>query len=289
MDRDDRERLAVEGDWVFAVSPEGQRSAMRVPDLVALLAPPEVPGRLCLPEGSRAALPLPRGFAVVWEAAPRVWPFRWIAPDSPRRFGPGTRYREVRLALPYVLVLAVFETSPHGGFALSGANECFFRNARLRSMEDEVRYPALLNCSKFADPEGHPLSWICTQHLDLSDLASDGSSPDALVERSLRRLVTHLFDSGFNESSDVHEGASWFSETVRSEVDARIRSVETWHDATAADPCFAIEVDWLPTGRTLRQVLDRIAAQQSPSPARVRSGGDLARLVFDHGRTGGPP
>jgi len=282
------ERLAIEGDWILAVSPEGQRSALPIPRLVELVAPPASPASLLLPEGCRAAVPLPRGFAVVWEVAPRVWPFRWIAADSPRRFGPGTTYRDVRLSLPYVIVLAVFDAMRGGAISLSSANECFFRNTRLGSLDDELRYPALLNCSKFEPPEGHPLSWICTQHLDGSDLSGEETGVETIVARSLRRLITHLFDSGFNESSDEHEGASWFSETVRAEVDPRLASVESWHAATTEDPCFALEVEWLPTGHTVRQVLDRIAALRGPSAARVRTGRDLARLVFNHGRTGGP-
>ena len=106
----------------------------------------------------------------------------------------------------------------NGAVALSDANECFFRNERLRRLDDELRYPALLNCSRFADEADHPLSWICTQHLDRSGLADEGRDLDSVVEASLRTLVGHLFESAFNLSSDVNEGASWFSETVRHEV-----------------------------------------------------------------------
>ena len=283
------ERLSIEGEWILAVSPEGQRSALRISSLMELAAAPRTDtGRLVLPEGCRGVVPLPRGFAVVWEGPPRVWPFRWIAADSPAPFGPETTYREVRLALPFVIVIAVFVRLRSGTIALSDSNECFFRNERLRSLDDGLCYPALLNCSRFAEPDANPLSWICTQHLDRSPLEKRERDLDALVDASLRRLVGHLFGSKWNLSSDFCEASSWFSETVRRDVDPRLRSVETWQEASRRDPCFALEVDWIPTGHTVRGVLDRIAGHQTPSPTCVRSRKDLTRIVFNHGRKGGP-
>jgi hypothetical protein len=284
------ETLRFEGESVLAVSPEGKTSSIPIASLMDRVVDPiSSLTRLVLPVGCRAAVSLPQGFAVVWEGAPRVWPFRWIARNSPRPFGPGTAYREVRLALPFVVVIAIFLPTRNGTAALSDANECFFRNERLRSLDDELRYPALLNCSRFADEADHPLSWICTQHLDRSTFAGDGQDLNAVVETSLRGLVTHLLESAFNLSSDVHEAASWFSETVRRRVDPRIASVEAWQEASREDPCFAVDVDWLPTGRTVRGVLDRIGARQPPSPTRIRSRKDLARFVVNHGKNGGPP
>ena len=55
------------------------------------------------------------------------------------------------------VMLAAFE-----GDMLSGHNECFFRRRPLEKEDDDLLYPALLNCSKFTPQEGKPLSWICT-------------------------------------------------------------------------------------------------------------------------------
>ena len=51
--------------------------------------------------------------------------------DSPKRFGTGTTYRMVRIGLPYVVVLAVYEAN-----MLSAANESFFRTQPLADEKD---------------------------------------------------------------------------------------------------------------------------------------------------------
>ena len=51
----------------------------------------------------------------------------WIAPDSPVPFGRGTKYRPVRLALPYLIMFVVFAADAGGQLQLTAANECFFR------------------------------------------------------------------------------------------------------------------------------------------------------------------
>ena len=57
---------------------------------------------------------------------------------------------------------------PPGRLTLTLANEAFFRSGPIRSPDDELCFPALLNCSLFNPPADHPLAWICTQHLDRS-------------------------------------------------------------------------------------------------------------------------
>jgi len=162
------ETITIQGDEVCAVSPEGATSSMKLTELFSKLAP-RLPdsAEMVLPDGAKALVPLANGTIVVHQTPPRVYGFKWIANDSKEDFGDGTRYRNVRIALPYLVVLAVFE-APRGGLpSLSMRNECFFINQPLDTIgfETELHFPALLNCSRLPDDPKHPLSWICTQHL----------------------------------------------------------------------------------------------------------------------------
>ena len=119
-------------------------------DFLAQAIKPRMDSRgVVLPDGVK--LLDARGPATIWvhETPPRVYRFKWIAADSPARFGPETRYRQVRIALPYLIVMAAFD-----GQMLSGQNECSFRVAPLEDENDELLYPALLNCSKFTPQKG---------------------------------------------------------------------------------------------------------------------------------------
>ena len=78
---------------------------------------------------------------------------KWIASNSTRSFGGVGRsatYAFRRLALPYLVVFAVF-TERGGRLVLTGHNEVFFRTAPIESGEDRLAFPALLNLSKFPD------------------------------------------------------------------------------------------------------------------------------------------
>ncbi len=274
--------VTFDGDEARARSPEGKEAALPLAYLLSLMAPHRLSTEGCiLPDGVKCLIPLPGGrLVVVHETPPLVFNLRWVAKRSPRKAGgPGTKYRDVRVALPYVVVLAVYHQPTGGPLRLSGANECFFRNAPLKSLDDELCYPALLNCSRFDPQEGHPLAWICTQYLQI-DQTVNGGSPGPYLERSLTALLQHLFQSGFNYSSDENEYSSWFSEHVKASVDPRIGSIEAWEEATRENPMFVLEIPWLKTGMSLGQVATRIAEMESGPCARVSTSADLGRMVF---------
>ena len=63
--------------------------------------------------------------------------------------------------------------------------------------------------------------------------------------------------------------------------DQRIRTVETWEAASAERPLFALEVPWLPTQHTVRQLAERICKVQQARAKSLRTAGALARLVFN--------
>jgi hypothetical protein len=275
--------VTIEGDEARAELPEGARASLPVRDLVGHLRGglPDS-GGVVLPDGVKLLHATRRGCIVVHQTPPRVYQLRWIAQESDSDYGPGTSYRSVRVALPYLVVFAVFERTRAGVPRLTQRNECFFSNRPLdpQGLETPLCYPALLNCSRFPEAPEHPLSWICTQHLSRGEHARKRTL-DASLRSGLAALLRHLLESGFNRSSEHHELSSWFTETVKAGVDARIASVEAWEEATRADPLFVLEVPWLPTGHTLGSLTERIAAMAGGAPG-AGTAEDLTRIIFNH-------
>jgi hypothetical protein len=276
--------VTLEGQQARAQLPEGAVASLPLADLMEKLVPslPDSRGAV-LPDGVKLLRATARGGCIlVHQTPPRVHQFRWIAPESPSEYGPGTIYRTVRLALPYLVVFAVFQRGPGGMPCLSQRNECFFVNDPLdrRGLETELCYPALLNCSRYPDSPENPVAWICTQHLGRA-ARGRRSSVDASLRAGLSALLRHLLESGFNLSSERHELNSWFTETVAAAVDPRIASVEAWEQATAENPLFVLEVPWLPTGHTLGSLTERIAGFLGGSRT-VAAAGDVARIIVNH-------
>lgn len=279
----DTSTVAIEGAQVTATSPEGKAATMPLEEFLDKISPRRIDtGEAVLPDGIKAART--QGPITVWvyEMAPAVHSFKWIRSDSPVPFGPGTEYRIVRLAIPYLVMLVVFATDGSGSLHLTSANECFFRVAPLKSLDDPLHYPALLNCSRFEPQEGRPLSWICSQHLRPAKRESDQGKRLTASFDSLRHC---LLETGFNLSSEHHEFSSWFTESTK--VDARIRTVEAWEQATTENPLFVLDVPWIPTNHSVRQVVDRILKNQANCVRRLRSAAALASIVFNHGKA--PP
>jgi hypothetical protein len=276
----DKTTLTIQGSEVIATSPEGKRASMPLENFLVKLAPRRIDtGGVVLPDGVKGAIT--EGPITIWvyECPPCVQRFLWIAPDSPVPFGPGTKYRPVRLALPYLIMLVVFAADASGQLQLTSANECFFRVEPLKSLEDPLLYPALLNCSRFQPQEGRPLSWICTQHLEPTP-AMRVPDLSKLLTASFEALRHCLLETGFNLSSEHHEDSSWF--TASRNLDPRIHTVEAWEAASARNSLFVLDVPWLPTHHSVRQAAERIFRQQHARARLPRSAAALARLVFNH-------
>jgi hypothetical protein len=275
--------VIIEGDVVRAALPEGQEASMKLAELFERAAP-GVPdsGSLILPDGVKCSLPTPNGCILVHQTPPRVYNFRWIAADSGAEYGPETSYRQVRLGLPYLIVLAIFERARGGIPRLSQRNECFFLSQPLdrEGLDTELCFPALLNCSKYPDEPGHPLAWICTQNLAYRELAR-ASTLEQSLRLGLQELLRHLLESGFNRSSEHHELNSWFSESIAAGIDPRVASVEAWERATAEDPLFALDVPWLRTGMSLQAIAERIAAAGRRVARRPETADDVVRILYN--------
>ncbi len=270
--------VRIEGAEASTVSPEGKRAAMPVEELMRKLRPPRMDcGDVVLPAGIRGVLS--QGPLCIWvhEIPPGIRNLKWIANDSPAPFGPGATYRDVQIGLPYVVVMAVFIMSAQGAFVLSKHNECFFRTAPLQSLAEPLSYPALLNCSRFNPPEGRPLAWICTQYLDESYKRQ--SDTGQRMRAGLAALLNCLLHTGFNRSSEHHEFSSWFTESRH--LDARLATIEEWEKATKHDPLFALEIPWIPTGLSVRQMAERIFQNHRAGHLPVNAA-SMARLIFNY-------
>jgi len=265
--------INFEGYVVHATSPEGKQGSMRVEDLFSRTSSrPMDSSGVVLPNGIK--LLYSNGPITVWvhETPPRVLQLKWIADNSPTPFGEGAKYRMVRVALPYLVVLAAFERG-----RLSDYNECFFRVAPIESENDELLYPSLLNCSRFEPSDGHPLSWICSQYLDRQFMHE--RDPNRRMRLGFKSLLYCLIETGYNHSSDRHEYSSWFTESTK--VDPRVATVEKWERASEQDPMFVLDVPWLKTGKSIKEVVERIFKNHRGSNHRIRSVLDIARLILN--------
>jgi hypothetical protein len=274
--------VALENDRVVVTLPEGGQTTATLAEVVPTLVPRWF-GDCIWPDGVKLVWEMTHGAIAVHQTPTRVHNLHWIAADSEEDFGRGTKYRRVRVALPYVVVLAVYRVAKNGSLQLTGANECFFANAPLSSMDDPLSYPALLNVSKMPGEKGTvPLAWICSQHLDRS--FEKQSHVGERSRSALVALLRHLFEDSFNRSSEHHEGASWFGETMKSGCDERLASVEDWERATTEDPLFPTEVQWIPTDMTLGQVLHQVAGYMKLDRSKKIGAADLARAVVNNKR-----
>lgn len=187
---------------------------------------------------------------VVHQQPPHVRQLRWITNDSPRKFGPGTQYRKVRLSLPYAITFAVFLR--HGKqLCITHGNELFFRNEPLMSKNDKLGYPAVLNISRITGTKRYR-AWICTQYLHCPAGAD--------WTRQLQALIEHTWNGAFNLSSEMHEGASWFGESK--DLAPAINPVEKWEEATRTNDRFALTVPWKPVPLTAGELMDSMFEEQ---------------------------
>ena len=281
--------ITITGKKVQATSPEGVTATMSVEQFVHELRPPVMNcGGLVLPHGVHMFFSTRSTTIFFWELPPAVHHVRWISKDSavPYRMG-GARvlYEDRRLAMPYVVIVAVFVRDPSGRLVLSGKNEAYFRTAPLDGPDDELLFPALLNISKFPKKVAAkmPLTWICTQYLDMRPLAAE---PDfnTRVRQSLKALRQTMLEAGFNYSSEHHELTSYWS--VSAEKIPEIADLDRWEQLSREDPLFTLKLPWLPAtvrGRpmTVQKLIDRIEKLFDAKDTQPDTSDSLARIVFE--------
>lgn len=216
------------------------------------------PGMHVLPRGVRIWHERGDALGVAVEVAPQCRTLRWLAEDSKKPFGPGARYLEYFLALPWVVLLLVLR-----GGTLTGYQQLYYRTAPLDPAGDLL----LPNLPNVAEGYGQRC-WVCLQSLQRA-------GPLAF-ETLIGKVVEHVYTAAFNRSSEVHEGNSWFGRMR--DLDPRVATPEAWQAATRENRAFPLQVPWRPAGTTaaaeLGAMLDRVVA-----PTRPRTSGDLATLL----------
>lgn len=178
------------------------------------------------------------------EEAPSVHTVKWLRDDSPAPFGAQSTYQDVTLAFPWRYFFVSFSASGE----LMLLNSLYFRKQALISLEEPLCDPHLYNCSVNAYG-AH--SWICTQYYMLNG--------DSLLTR-LDSFVAQFWGSGFNRSSEAHEGASFWTYN-HDRIDPRVKTITSWRAATQANPDFVRTMEWIPSGYNAQDVFRELAAQ----------------------------
>ncbi len=254
------DQLTIKDGKIYLTTEEGQTLERDESKLVDMLRDEFLPplNGSALPDGVKFTEWRPPYFLVVHQMPPHVRQFRWIANDSPARFGPETKYRKVRLSIPYSITFAMYFQQVKGLF-ISQGNELYFRNEPLRSKEEKLCYPALLNISKILSARRNR-AWVCTQYLRY------GKNADWTGQ--LQSLLDHIWNGGFNLSSEDHEGASWYGESKKIK---NIHPVEEWEKATEKDEAFGLSVPWLEAPLKVGELMDAMFSEmrgiQSAMPA----------------------
>jgi hypothetical protein len=270
--------ITIDGELLVATSPEGERKRMKLSTLMERTKEPST-GPCILPTGVKSMLSRGPITIMIWEQAPSLQKLSWIAEDSGSPYGPGAKYRDVRIALPYLVIFAVFNRDAGGLPHLVQTDECFFRNEPLKGLGDELAYPALLNCSKWNDPDPlTPLSWICTQHLRPTKLMNSANPGDRFAA-GMEAVRYCLLETSFNLSSEHNEGNSWYGASKK--IDTRIATIESWEKATRKDPLFVLDIPWIKTGHSVLGIAERIFERTNAVNTEIKSSADLARVIFN--------
>lgn len=236
-------------------------------------------GPSILPNGIKSVMSRGNIVIWIWEKPPHVANLKWIDENSEIKHGRGTQYRNVKIALPYLVIAVVF-TSARGNEMPAPVfrDECFFRTEPLKSVNDELSFPALLNCSKFTPPQGNPLSWICTQYIEKHKLWA-AATPEEWYRYYLEAVVKCLLHTGFNMSSEENEGNSWYSASKH--IDPRIGTIKAWEKATEKDPLFVLDVPWIKTKHSVKSLCERIFKNHWAGDGGV-SYDELANTIINH-------
>jgi hypothetical protein len=257
-------RLEIAGDRIACTQDGREVVSASLQDFLALvrergdqLALPDA-----IPQGVRFILRRGEATALVIEEPPVARSVRWIAADSPAPKGARARYETVRLAFPFVVLVVVFQRG-----RLTDVQQCFYRAAPLRTLDDPVCYPNLLNVRDKPSQE----CWLCLNALG-TDLAS------MTWEERVRALRSHLWSTSFTRSVEMGGRPSYW-ELMR-DVDPRVADIRRWAEETRKDPLFVLGVRWRPTGRSVGEAMTRAVDAVTPPAPRVSATSLASQLLL---------
>lgn len=247
----------------------GKRGATILPRTIGLI-PTDLPLRTIHMANGRLV------FLVEYPPGPRT--VRWLSDGSPAQPEPHSPYRDVTIALPYVLFFIT--TTWEGELRPSSV---YFRTEPLKQLDytDGLLDCHFLNCS----PNSCGVyCWICSQYMPQRPAAGQ-----SLVE-FVASCIDNFWFSAFNLSSERHEGQSFFGKGcgTRGETpipDPRVLSIRAWEEASREDPSFALTVPWNPAQRTVNDVFTELTGGPLCWPFKTAS--HLGNLILSVRRKGG--
>lgn len=241
-------RIEMVGDRVICRQDGARAFDASLSDFLSTLA--ERADRVALPEpipdGVRFIRQCGETVILVLEEQPQVRTVRWLRDGKSAPFGRGAVYETVRLAFPFVVTIVAFRD---GG--LTGHQQCFYRTEPLTRIADPLLLPNLYNVANGYGQQ----CWLCLANLQI-DLR-----PRPWHDK-VREIRRHMWGAGFNRSSEVHEGMSYWG--VMRTLDRRIATLEAWQQATRDDRFFPLKVPWKPAGTTAADVMNGMMASLNP-------------------------
>ncbi|HUB82742.1 MAG TPA: hypothetical protein VMB03_28285 [Bryobacteraceae bacterium] len=257
--------ITIEIAGTFAACRQDGVEALKVPVEDFLSGVARMREYSCLPEpipdGVRFIRSRGDGTVLVVEEKPQLRTLQWLDEASPVPYGDGATYRTVRLAFPFLVIAIALR-----GGALTGVQQCFYRTAPLETLEDELLLPNLYNVSVNAYDQK---CWLCLANLktDLSRMSWN---------QKVAAIRAHIWGGGWNRSSEVHEGKSYWS--AMQGVDPRVASLAAWQAASRSNPLFPLEVAWKPSGLKLGETVNAMLAKVAP-PQPAPSAASLVQAL----------
>src|SRR5262245_8481668 len=123
------DKITLTGDKMTIETDEGRKVERKAADVVDMFQKEfSLPMEgAAYPDGTKFIDYREPLLIVAHQQPPHMRNLRWIAKDSPRQYGSGTKYRKVRLSFPYTMTLATFTKS--GKHIVNyGRNELYFSN-----------------------------------------------------------------------------------------------------------------------------------------------------------------
>ena len=191
-----------------------------------------------IPHGVRFLIHRPPATLIVIEEPPQVRTVQWIDDDSLAPFGTEAEYRRVRLAFPYIVIVAVFM---HG--LLTTRTQCFYRTAPVARRDDPLFIPNLYNVDNREDMP----CWLCLKKLD-------GISRTHSWNEKVEALRRHFWGGTFNRSATLSRQKSYWWQMKT--LDPRISNLDQWQAASKQHPLFPLDVPWMPLHLTLGKIMD---------------------------------
>ncbi len=193
-----------------------------------------------IPPGVRFLIHREPASLVVLEEPPQVRTVQWIDDGSVEPFGEQADYRRVRLAFPYIVIVAVFM-----GGVLTTRTQCFYRTAPLTGKHDRLFFPNLYNVNYY---ENMPC-WLCLQKLD-------GIAPAHSWREKVEAIRRHFWGAAFNRSASLNPETSYW--WCMKKLDPRISSLQEWEAATQRQPLFPLQIPWMALDQTLGESMERM-------------------------------